>query len=63
MIYEKYIKVSYEKNIEPTKKQAKIILSNCIVKDEDDKGEIIVEDETLIILINNLKNVVNRMRM
>ena len=64
MIYEKYIKVSYEKNIEPTKKQAKIILSNCIVKDEDeDKAEILVEDETLIILINNLKNVVNRMRI
>jgi uridine kinase len=64
MIYEKYIKVSYEKNIEPTKKQAKIILSNCLVKDEDEdenKNEILVEDETLLILMNNLQNVANRM--
>ena len=62
MIYEKYIKVSYEKNISPTKKEAKIILSNCIVKDEDeDKNEKYVEDDTLTILITNLKNVVKRM--
>ena len=62
MIYEKYIKVSYEKHISPTKKEAKIILSNCIVKDEDeDKNEKYVEDDTLTILITNLKNVVKRM--
>ena len=64
MIYEKYIKVSYEKHIEPTKKQAKIILSNCLVKDGDeDKNEIIVEDETLLLLIDNLKNIFKGMRI
>ena len=62
MIYEKYIKFSYEKHIYPTKKQAKIILSNCLVKDGDgDIDEINVEDETLFILIDNLKIVANKL--
>jgi len=62
MIYEKYIKVSYETNIEPTKKQAKIILSNCLVKDEDEnKDKILIEDETLMLLMKNLQTVANRM--
>ena len=60
MIYEKYIKVAYENNIYPTRKEAKIVLSNCLVKDEEENEEIIVEDETLIILIENLKKVANR---
>ena len=48
------------KNIYPTRKEAKIVLSNCLVKDEEENEEIIVEDETLIILIENLKKVANR---
>lgn len=59
MIYEKYIKQAYEKDIYPTKKQAKIILSNCLVKDENEE-EVIYEDETLSLLITNLQKVANR---
>ena len=62
MIYEKYIKLAYEKDIYPTKKQAKIILSNVLVKDEEKKEEVIYEDETLTLLINNLRNVANRQK-
>jgi uridine kinase len=62
MIYEKYIKTAYDKYIYPTKKEAKLILSNYLVKEEKD-DQIIVEDETLIILIDNLKNIANRKRI
>ena len=43
-------------------KQAKIILSNVLVKDEEKKEEVIYEDETLSLLINNLRNVANRQK-
>ena len=56
MIYEKYIKQAYEKDIYPTKKQAKIILSNCLVKDENEEEEVIYEDETLSLLIKIIIN-------
>ena len=62
LIYEKYIKTAYDKYIYPTKKEAKLILSNYLVKEEKD-DQIIVEDETLIILIDNLKNIANRKRI
>ena len=59
LIYEKYIKYAYEKYIYPTKKQAKIILSICDIKDNDDY-KVIEEDETILILINNLNIVVDK---
>ena len=56
MIYEKYIKYSYDHNIAPSKQYAKIILPNYTVHDD----QTIDGDETLELLINNLKNVVSR---
>ena len=56
LIYEKYIKYSYDHNIAPTKQYAKIILPNYTVNED----QTINGDETLELLINNLKNVVNR---
>ena len=58
IIYEKYIKAAYEKYIYPSKKQAKIILSNYLVKEEEE-NQFVVGDETLIILIDNLRNIAN----
>ena len=56
LIYEKYIKYSYDHNIAPSKQYAKIILPNYTVHDD----QTIDGDETLELLINNLKNVVSR---
>ena len=56
LIYEKYIKFSYEQNIAPTKNYAKIILPNYTVNED----QSIEGDDTLELLINNLKNVAKR---
>jgi len=59
MIYEKYIKYSYEKYIEPSKQYAKIILPNYTVNED----QTIEGDETLELLITNLQNVAKRRRI
>ena len=59
MIYEKYIKYSYEKYIEPSKQYAKIILPNYTVNED----QTIEGDETLELLITNLQNVARRRRI
>ena len=58
MIYEKYIKYSYDKYISPSKKFARIILPNYAVNDKD--NETIESDETLDILVSNLQNIAKR---
>jgi uridine kinase len=58
LIYEQFIKYSYEQNIAPTKQYAKIILPNYTVN----KNQTIEEngDDTLKLLITNLQNLPNR---
>jgi uridine kinase len=58
LIYEKFIKYSYEQNIAPTKQYAKIILPNYTVNED----QTIEGDETLSLLITNLQNVAKRRR-
>ena len=53
LIYEKYLKTSFESNIEIGKKYANIILPNYEITD---KGEIEKGDDTLEFLLVNLKN-------
>ena len=53
LIYEKYIKFSYEQYIAPTKQYANIILPNYTVNED----QTIEGDDTLELLITNLKNV------
>ena len=56
LIYEKYIKFAYDQYIAPTKQYAKIILPNYTVNED----QTIEGDDTLELLITNLKNVVSR---
>ena len=56
LIYEKYIKFSYDQHIAPTKQFAKIILPNYTVNED----QSVEGDETLGLLITNLKNVARR---
>ena len=56
LIYEKYIKFAYEQYIAPTKQFAKIILPNYTVNED----QTIEGDDTLELLITNLKNVASR---
>lgn len=53
LIYEKYIKFAYEQYIAPTKQYASIILPNYTVNED----KTIEGDDTLELLITNLKNV------
>ena len=54
MIYKNYIKTSYEQYIEPTKHEARIILPNYTVRDD----EVIDGDETFESLVLMLKSIV-----
>ena len=56
MIYEKYIKYSYDQYIAPSKQYAKIILPNYTVNED----QTIEGDDTLELLITNLQNVAKR---
>ena len=56
LIYEKYIKFAYDQYIAPTKQFAKIILPNYIIHED----QTIEGDDTLELLITNLKNVASR---
>ena len=56
LIYEKYIKFAYDQYIAPTKQFAKIILPNYTVHED----QTIEGDDTLELLITNLKNVASR---
>lgn len=58
LIYEKYIKFAYDQYIAPTKQFAKIILPNYTIN--EDQEQTIEGDDTLELLITNLKNVANR---
>lgn len=58
LIYEKYIKFSYDQYIAPTKQFAKIILPNYTIN--EDQEQTIEGDDTLELLITNLKNVASR---
>ena len=53
LIYEKYIKFAYEQYIAPTKQYANIILPNYTINED----QTIEGDDTLELLISNLKNV------
>jgi uridine kinase len=59
LIYEKFIKYSYEQYIAPTKQFAKIILPNYTVNED----QTIEGDDTLELLITNLQNVAKRKRI
>ena len=56
LIYEKYIKYSYDQYIAPTKQYANIILPNYTVNED----QTIDGDDTLELLITNLRNAANR---
>ena len=56
LIYEKYIKYSYDQYIAPTKQYANIILPNYTVNED----QTIEGDDTLELLITNLRNAANR---
>jgi uridine kinase len=58
LIYEKYIKFAYDQYIAPTKQFAKIILPNYTIN--EDQEQTIEGDDTLELLITNLKNVASR---
>ena len=58
MIYKNYIKTSYEQYIEPSKHEARIILPNYTVRDD----EVIDGDETFESLIVMLKSFVKQRR-
>ena len=53
-IYEKYLKTSFESNIETCKKYANIIFPNYEIAEDD---EIQIGDDTLEFLLVNLKNI------
>ena len=56
LIYEKYIKYSYDQYIAPTKQYANISLPNYTVNED----QTIEGDDTLELLITNLRNAANR---
>ena len=58
LIYEKYIKFAYDQYIAPTKQFAKIILPNYTIN--EDQEQTIEGDDTLELLITNLRNVASR---
>ena len=58
LIYEKYIKYSYDQYIAPTKQYANIILPNYTVNED----QTIEGDDTLELLITNLRNSANRQK-
>ena len=58
LIYEKYIKYSYDQYIAPTKQYANIILPNYTVNED----QTIEGDDTLELLITNLRNAANRQK-
>ena len=56
IIYEKFIKGSYEMNVEPTKKYANLILPNFDITPDDE----IQENPSLEFLLVNLQNLIKQ---
>jgi uridine kinase len=56
IIYEKFIKDSYEKYVEPTKKHANLILPNFNITPDDE----IEDNPSLQFLLVNLKNLIRQ---
>jgi uridine kinase len=54
IIYEKYIKTSYEQNVEPKKKHANIIIPNFDINEENE----IESNPSLEFLLFNLQNLI-----
>jgi hypothetical protein len=54
IIYEKFIKGSYEVNVEPTKKYANLILPNFDITPDDE----IEDNPSLEFLLSNLQNMI-----
>ena len=56
IIYEKFIKDSYEKHVEPSKKHANLILPNFTITPDDE----IEDNQSLQFLLVNLKNLIRQ---
>ncbi len=56
IIYEKFIKDSYEKHVEPSKKNANLILPNFTITPDDE----IEDNPSLQFLLVNLKNLIRQ---
>lgn len=56
IIYEKFLKTSYEKYVEPTKKYANIILPNFDITPDDE----IEDNASLEFLLVNLQNMIKQ---
>jgi hypothetical protein len=56
IIYEKFIKDSYEKHVEPSKKNANLILPNFNITPDDE----IEDNPSLQFLLVNLKNLIRQ---
>jgi len=54
IIYEKFIKDSYEKHVEPSKKNSNLILPNFTITPDDE----IEDNPSLQFLLVNLKNLI-----